>query len=888
LAATNTTTTTTTTTSEQSGSQLVVNTETTQTNIGDFVTDVTVQPYIASRIISFVAYNVRPNCRMHIFFDSVNVDQYCAPGIVPTTITDSSDYKQIEKNGAWGDAINSDANGIVAGQFNIPEARFKTGDRLLQVSDVDSLVYGNNAYTTIASASFTASNLNVTKKNITLTTVNPEISYVPVSNTVITSNTTVNITQIPDIIKISAQAVEPLAQALTINTPQGEAGVYVTSIDLFFKKKSLIPNHGCTIYICEMDNGYPNTKTVLPFSRVHLSRSDINVSDDASVGTTFTFEAPVFLQNSTQYAFIVHPDANDPDYYVYMANMGDIDITTGLQVFSQPIVGTAYYGATDSTWSALPTEYVKFDLKRAKFSSNSGEAILVNKSMDFLNVYGVGGNTILPGDYVYESADATVPTVNTNIFGVVNYYNNIKNLMYVDRALCANGFNANAYVQIHRFANSSLAVSPGPNTVTLVAWANTGPIQDLGADAIVTQLAAIAPAGTTLNVRYKGTSNSYTLDTSYNSVAVGSETEFYDKSRIVASKTNEDVHMSGDKSLYFKASMTTDSDYLSPMIDTVRHQEIAIRNDIDPIGANYDEFFGSGNAKSKYVSKIITLADGQDAEDLSVIVSAFRPINSDIQVWVRFLNGDDGDPISQKTWTPLINKSPNLYSNPGNTDDFREFSFSIGAYYKMIPTTGTITVANTSNTVTGQNTLFDTELAPGWYLNMRANTSFNEISRKITAITSNTSLQLQAPFNGNYTTNSYYLVPPPTTPWISTDSSNQLSGNVSTYTTNNAIVGNGTSFKTQIAPTDVISVGSDKQQVVSVVNNTLLIVGTPWGSNNTGANAFVITPAGLTYLNDNLSLYSGFKKFQIKIVLMSDDTSKVPRIDNIRALALQL
>lgn len=892
MAATSTTTTTTTTTSTRNVTKLVVTPQANTQTVGTFVTNVSVQPYIASRIVSFIAYNMRPNCRMHIFFDSVLVDEHCAPGGLGLTFQfdDTSDFNGVPKNGNWGDPIYSDANGVVNGQFNIPEGTFRTGDRVLQITDVDSLAYGNDAYTTIASATFTASNLSVTKESVTLTTVNPELNYVPVEQTVVTTNTQVTIKQIPDIIKISAQAHEPIAQALTINTPNAEAGVFATSLDLFFKKKSLLPNHGVTVYLCEMENGYPNNKAILPFSRVHLNRSDIN---DDGTATTFTFEAPVFLQNGREYAFIVKPDSNDPDYYVYSAKMGDTDLDTGLQVFSQPVIGTAYYGATDSTWVALPTEYIKFELRRASFANNSAEAIFENKPFDFLTVSNLGytsGQSIKMGDYVFESvnsySNSIGGTVNTSIFGVVNYYDSVKNLLYVDRSVSANSFTPDTYIQIHRFANSSLASSP--NNVTLIAWANTGEIHDITVDSLVPKFASIAPAGTTLKVSYKGTKSDYSQDTNYISVPIGTESNFYDASRIVASKTNEDANLSGNQSLHYKVTMTTDTDYLSPLIDTVKYQQLALQNSIDPISQNYDEFFSSGNAKAKYISKIITLATGQDAEDLQVILSAYRPANSDIQVWVRFLNGDDNSPISQKTWTPLINKSQGLYSNPSDPNDFREYVYSVGAYYKLLQTTGTITSTNTSTTITGNNTLFTTELSPGWYINMRANTSFSEVTRKIVSIANNTSLILDTPFNGNYTNTAYYLVPPPTTPWLSTDSKTQVNGTVSSYTTNNTIVGSGTYFTTQVAPADIISINGDKQQVVSVVNNTVLTVGTPWSSNNTGANAFIVTPAGLTYLNDSNGLYSGFKKFQIKVVLMADNSSKVPIIQNLRALALQL
>ena len=52
MAAVNTTTTVTTTTSTRLGQQLVVDSQANTISVGDFVTDVSIQPYIANRIIS--------------------------------------------------------------------------------------------------------------------------------------------------------------------------------------------------------------------------------------------------------------------------------------------------------------------------------------------------------------------------------------------------------------------------------------------------------------------------------------------------------------------------------------------------------------------------------------------------------------------------------------------------------------------------------------------------------------------------------------------------------------------------------------------------------------------------------------------------------------------
>ena len=885
-----TTTTVTTDTSVQQGKQLTVQSQSNTVTVGDFVTDATIQPYIASRIVSFYAYNLRPKQRVHIFFDSVLVDQYCAPGIVPESISSTADYHSIEKNGNWGDQIITDAFGQVAGQFMIPAATFKTGDRVLEILDTDSIALGTDAFTTKASASFTASNLSVTKKVVTLTTVNPEVSWIPVTNTVVTTNTTQTIVIHPDIAVVQG-TYEPIAQGLTINTPSGEAGIFATSLDLYFKQKSQVVQNGVTVYLCETNNGYPDGSKVLPFSTVHLPYSSINISSDSSVPTTFTFDSPVFLNNGSEYAFVVKPDAGDPDYWVYSAELGNTDIQTGTQVFQQPLMGTAFYGATDTEWTALQKEYIKFELKRAKFTHQTGDAYFYNTNTDFVTVYNVGYvNTsagILPGDYVFQSTNAWTNTVNSSVHGIVNSYDSVKEILYV--ANSTGNFTNNSYIQVHRFANTFLATTPGANDTTLIAYANTGALHNPTIDALVPQFATVVPGGTALSFKYKGTSNNYSVDSKEYSVNSGTDTEFYDKERIVASKTNEVNQMAGAKSLTLHASLATDSELISPVIDTVKNQELVISNDLDPVDFIYEEFFNSGASKSKYVSKVITLAPGQDAEDLQVILSAFRPNGTDIQVWVKFLNGEDSDPITAKTWLPMINVSGDVYSSPGNPDDIREFVFTVPKYYGMFSTNGTITATNTSTSVVGSSTLFTQEVKNGWYINMLANSTFIESSRKVVAIADDNHLTLNQPFNGNYSACSYFVVVPPTTPYLSANTATQLSGTVSVNTSVNVITGVGTNFTGEVVPGAVINIpGSDSQKVIAVTNSTSMTIGTPWSSNISGANAYNVSPTGVTYLNSNLNQYSTFKSFQIKFILQSNDSSQAPLVNDVRALALQL
>ena len=879
-------------TSTRNGVALSVTDDTSTQSVGNFVTDVSMQPYMASEIISFYAYNMRPNQRLHAFFDSINVDQYVRQGIVPTGSFNTATSDTIRVTSGWGSAglpLVADSHGRVAGQFAIPSGTFKTGDRVFQLADTDNLVLGADALTTKAAATFTASNMSVTKETVTLTTVNPVISVIPVTQTTVNttySNTTVNV---PDVVNIDAQ-YEPIAQGLTINTPSGEAGVYATSLDLYFKQTSMLGNHGVTVYLCEIENGYPNGKKILPFSTVHLDSGSLLSSLDASVKTTFTFEAPVFLNNGLEYAFIVKPDNNDPDIWVYSANLGDISINANnVQVYSQPVQGTAFYGATMNEWTALQTEYIMFNLNIAIFSSAQGDVYFNNANTDYLTLQNIAlttNNTILPGDIVYQSTNSTVSTVNTSITGTLRAYDSTRNILYVENSTA--NFTSNSYLQVHRFGNTTLQTSPGPNTTTQVAFGNTGIMYNPIVDGIVGQFATLIPAGTSVNFDYKGMSNTYLIDSTVNAITPGTETDMFDHERMVASVSNEVLNGSSNKSLTMHSRMQSDSALLSPMIDLVKANDLVIANLVDPVSFIYNEYYNNGSSKTKYISQPITLAAGQDSQDLQIHITAHRPPGTDIVVYAKFLSAEDTDSITSKTWTPMVNLGYNTYSDPTNPNDFSEFIYQTFPYYGLTPTTGTITANSVlANTVTGVNTLFGTDVQIGWWINMAANNTYSEVSRQVVSIQSNTSLILNAPFNANYTNSVYYVVPPLTTAWQAATSSTLLSGNVTVNTASNQIIGNGTTFTT-LLPGQIISINNDEQAITSISNSTVLSVGTPWSSNATGANAYLVSMGGLTYLNNKSALFTNYNRFQLKVILQSNNSATVPLLDDIRALAMQL
>ena len=134
-----------------------------------------------------------------------------------------------------------------------------------------------------------------------------------------------------------------------------------------------------TVQLREVQNGYPST-TILPFSEVTLNPSSVNVSEDASVATTFTFPSPVYIQENVEYCFVVL--ANTQEYNVYAISRASNTIKGSDRTISQqPYAGVLFKSQNGSTWTAEQNEDAKFKMKRAEFSNVTGVATFCNDAL---------------------------------------------------------------------------------------------------------------------------------------------------------------------------------------------------------------------------------------------------------------------------------------------------------------------------------------------------------------------------------------------------------------------------------------------------------------------------------------------------------------------------
>jgi hypothetical protein len=115
----------------------------------------------------------------------------------------------------------------------------------------------------------------------------------------------------------------------------------------------------------------------------------------------------------------------------------------------------------------------------------------------------------------------------------------------------------------------------------------------------------------------------------------------------------------------------------SPVVDLERVSAITVENLVNNDGSGEEAEFG-GNAAARYITRKVTLAEDQDAEDLKVFLTAYKPGTADIRVYCKLLNADDGDLFNERQWMQMDQTTSQLViSDNTNREQFREFEYTI-------------------------------------------------------------------------------------------------------------------------------------------------------------------------------------------------------------------
>ena len=319
-----------------------------QQGIGSALTDINFVPFIRSQDISYSVTGCKPNTRMYVFFDQVDVN---------AEITPDGD--------SLGDPIHTDANGVATGVFSLPNndtKRFRTGQRMLKLTD--SITDDDASATSVAECPFFAQGLIQTKEiNVKSTRPITVNRAAPGDNRIITDpvqRDLSNANRAGD----KSQFKDPLAQIFTVDTNAFPNGVYATSICLFFQAKDdQLP---VNIELRPTVNGFPHASKAIPFSHVSLNPTQVSVSDNGTVLTEFTFTDPVFLEGG-EYALVV--SANSENYKAFVAELGQNVIGTDQRIVTQPNSGALFKSQNATIWTPELDEDLAFVVKRAKFDT---------------------------------------------------------------------------------------------------------------------------------------------------------------------------------------------------------------------------------------------------------------------------------------------------------------------------------------------------------------------------------------------------------------------------------------------------------------------------------------------------------------------------------------
>jgi len=482
-----------------------------------------------------------------------------------------------------------------------------------------------------------------------------------------------------------------LSQTFRVTAPPGVPGVYVSKLGLFFKKKS--DSLGVQAFLMQVTNNLPDSDKILQNSLVSVDSENVAVSTDGSSETTFTFPQLVYLSAGETYAFGVKAIGNTPDYEIWVGELGRRDLATDKPIGSNPVVETAYFAGNKQKYADLINQDIKFNLYRARFTASSGTAALRNNNTEIISFYNLsnisGTVDIRAGDHIYAWSNSYV---NTSANAIVTKLDMVNNLLYVKNS--SGNFTANTDIAFIRTGEEGDPTSNNSGMLGIAridSTANNG-LTKFEYHGIVPKLAVNKIPFTGVTFRYKGAKYNGTKYVQDDAKLIDNnvELEFRDRARYWLGETDEKsasnefttgVTPSGlqcsNSSIIIEAAINSDNDYISPAIDLTRNNVILLRNVINANTTN--EHKNGGGAKSRYISKIITLEDEQEAEDLRIFITANKPANTEIHVYTKVWNDTDPEPFDSKVWSKMTYEYPATVRNTNAPDEYLEYVYSFAS-----------------------------------------------------------------------------------------------------------------------------------------------------------------------------------------------------------------
>ena len=501
---------------------------------------------------------------------------------------------------------------------------------------------------------------------------------------------------------------DPLAQSFTISKDVYPNGIFLKSIRVFFATKPTSDSSTVKLSIVGTLNGYPNGET-LDHSIVVLTPDKVNTSSlpqylDQSSATSFDFSVPVYLQPGVLYAFILKTDSSE--YTVWSAYNGDTALASSVKnlptdatpstitkISAAPFIGGIFKSQNAQTWQADQNQSAMFVMDRCVFDTSTTPSLqfvvpkrlpqraIIDQSVDYyLNANNISAvtNQIASADvyvdafnitttdfipsgtkasYSYNSTLVSGTAAGTKTITPGKFGTPTQDDVYLSDGLGKRVLSVNTstsfslYSQLQSLDNSvSPMISDAGLSVYSIKW-------DINNCELSNTLITLVSGGSSYNANTTSVSISAPTGTG--------SSQAYASANIVGGIV-QSVYLTNAGSGYITTPTITITD----------------ANSAPGTGASAT-FTGEtsksgGPATAKYVTKKVILEPGYDAGDMNVYLTAYRPVNTDINVYYKILNRNDTQNFNDGSWQLMtkINSSSSTYS--ATRSDLYEYSFAPG------------------------------------------------------------------------------------------------------------------------------------------------------------------------------------------------------------------
>ena len=561
----------------------------------------------------------------------------------------------------------TDRFGRLNGYFFMPPGKFLSGQRTFRVTESFNNTYDADSIS-FADTTYTSTGLTVRKTTLVDTVLN-----VGVENRILGQLTSDRVLSTTSRTEVGQFTVDPLAQTFFVDEAVYPNGLFLDSVDLFFRAKD-DENLPVSVQIRPTVNGTPSSDFWYPESVSVLYPSDVKTSETPSLGvastaTNFKFYSPVYLKPGL-YALVIITDS--PDYSVWVAEKGSTT-KNNEYVASQPYMGTLYKSQNTMEYVPYINEDLMFRINRCSFTTGSTATFVFDSEK--------------PGTYVPNLL--TDPNLSYNVDRlrlltneITNFTDDVAVASYSIITKLANGTKETEFEEIspheiydygqsqrYSIGNRRRKLTdPGDFKVRLVLSTTSNHVSPVvSAQHLYLNVwenfidnAEISVEDFTIVDEGAGYSNA-------NSVIIVSSSGTSANANVRVDGVNGNVlsiHVTSGGSGYTD-DFTIYYPNTASWVNVTSNASIVINSEFDSSG---------GPCEARYITKPIVLADGFDSGDLKVYLAANKPQGTEIHVYYKLLSQFDTTAFKDRPYQKMVSINPNAVPSKTPTE-FTEYEY---------------------------------------------------------------------------------------------------------------------------------------------------------------------------------------------------------------------